>query len=221
MATCSYCREDIPDDSTVCIRCGTFDPFSPRPAPHEPQDYSASREDLEGFPSDSTDAYTEVLHDPESLPVPPPPDYEEAESSRGGSGCWDFIKDVGCQYALGCGGLVAATVIGVIIVLIASVCAGGVGEIQCQELHNWAMDPSDPWEDRETGETLSDFKIFEIAPDVEKDRPEPGREVCPGVAQTTDGPEAIWYLFDNDGNYTIYTEPMDEPVSVPAPAPQR
>ena len=44
-------------------------------------------------------------------------------------------------------------------------------------------------------------------------------KVCPGVAQTTDGPESIWFVFDEDGDYTVYTGPLGEAAPVPAPKP--
>ena len=231
MATCTYCREDIPDNSTVCVRCGTFDPFSPLATPFEPEDYPEIPPDLEGFPS-------------------APPDEVGVDQDSGGSGCWNFIgpsvlvdQDSGgsgstesswnfiegpglpwpgkCLYALGCGGIVLATVIGVIIVLIATVCGGEDGMVDCQDLHDEAMDSAMGWVDEDTGETLLDFRILEIASDVEKGSTEPGVEICRGVAQTTDGAESIYYIYENDSSFSIYTEPLDEPSPVTAPAPSR
>ena len=202
MATCTYCREDIPDNSTVCVRCGTFDPFSPLATPFEPEDYPEIPPDLEGFPS-------------------APPDEVGVDQDSGGSGCWNFIKDLGCQYALGCGGIVLATVIGVIIVLIATVCGGEDGMVDCQDLHDEAMDSTMGWVDEDTGETLPDFRILEITSDVDQGSTEPGVEICRGVAQTTDGAESIYYIYENDSSFSIYTEPLDEPSPVTAPAPRR
>lgn len=145
---------------------------------------------------------------------------EEVDQGSDGSGCWNFVKDLGCNYAIGCGGILAATVVGVIIVLIATVCTGGEKEVDCKELHDWAINDPEPWEDADTGEPLPDFKILEIASELEKDRAEPGMEVCPGIAQTTDGPESIWFVFNKDGDYTVHTEPLTDPAPVPAPAPK-
>ena len=240
MATCTYCREDIPDNSTVCVRCGTFDPFSPLATPFEPEDYPEIPPDLEGFPSAPPD---EVGVDQDSggsgcwnfikdlgcqyalgcggIVLATVTDEVGVDQDSGGSGCWNFIKDLGCQYALGCGGIVLATVIGVIIVLIATVCGGEDGMVDCQDLHDEAMDSAMGWVDEDTGETLLDFRILEIASDVEKGSTEPGVEICRGVAQTTDGAESIYYIYENDSSFSIYTEPLDEPSPVTAPAPSR
>ena len=200
LATCSYCSKDIPDDSTVCRHCGTFDPFSPQPRPLDPNDPPV-------FPSYPDGTLMESA------------DEEEVDQGSDGSGCWNFVKDLGCNYAIGCGGILVATVIGVVIVLIASVCAGGEKEVDCQELQSWAVSNSETWEDVDTGTPPQDFKILEIAPELEKDHAEPGMEVCPGVAQTTDGLESIWFVFDEDGDYTVYTGPLSEAAPAPAPKP--
>ncbi len=93
---------------------------------------------------------------------------EEVDQGSDGSGCWNFIKDLGCNYAIGCGGILVAAVIGVVIALIASVCAGGEKEVDCQELHSWAVSDSETWEDADTGKPLQDFKIVGIDSELEK-----------------------------------------------------
>ena len=201
MATCSYCSKDIPDDSTVCRHCGAFEPFSSQPHPRDPDDSPAFASDPEG-------------------PLLESAEDEEVDQGNDGSGCWNFIKDLGCNYAIGCGGILVAAVFGVVIALIAGVCAGGEREVDCQELHNWAINDPEPWGYTETDNPLLDFKILEIDSELEKDRPEPGMEVCRGVAQTTDGPESIWFVFDGDGSFTVYTGPLNEPAPAPEPAPK-
>ena len=190
MATCLHCGERIPDGLTVCPRCGAFEPFVAAQAP------SLSN----GSP-------------------PAPPDEVGVGPGTGEPGFMGSLKDLGCQYAIHCGGLVAVVVIGVIIVVVAGVCLGGDSKIECQELHDSAFNSSAPWEDTETGQLDLEFKILEIASDLETDRMVADKTVCPGVAQTTDGPHSIWYVPESDGGFTIHIEPLAE--SAPAPTPRR
>ena len=55
-----------------------------------------------------------------------------------------------------------ATVVGVIIVLIASVCAGGEREVDCRELYDWAINDPIPWEDTDTGEPCPTSRYWKL-----------------------------------------------------------
>ncbi|MXZ89866.1 MAG: hypothetical protein F4W95_10060 [Chloroflexi bacterium] len=175
---CSYCGEDVEEGTTVCPHCHTFGPFE-RSVPEAPDDALSE---------------SSVDHD------------SHVGKARGG---WfkGLLKEVGCQYAVGCGGFLAAILIGIVIALIASMCGDGrSGKIDCQELHDWAMEPAD-WEDTDTGQLLDGFRILEIIPDPDANTTAEHGIFCQAVAQTTEGKYLIWYELEDDGTVSIITEP--------------
>lgn len=176
---CSYCGEDIEEGTTVCPHCRTFGPFE------------------SSLPAASVD----TLSDPSKERGP-----REGKAGRG----WfkDLLKEVGCHYAVGCGGFIIAIAIAVFFAFIISTCGNGrPEEFDCQELHDWAMEPTD-WEDTDTGQPLDDFRILEITPDPDADTTAEYGAFCQAAAQTTDGEHLIWYELEDDGSVSLVAEPL-------------
>ena len=164
---CTYCGEQIAEDTTVCPHCGAFDPLSDAPAEVslEPVQTGAEQ-DREGF-------------------------------IRG------LLKDLGCQVVLGCGGILGVGVIAALVAVIAAFCGGGGGdfgydpdtqEINCQEYLDSDVDASVGllWGDDEV-------EVFSIRAASERDHIDWGKQVCPGIAETSNGMYEIWYFVTSEG----------------------
>jgi len=176
---CSYCGEHIEEDTTVCPHCRTFGPFESSPS------------------AVSVNTLPDLSEEPDS----------HGRESRGG---WfkNLLKEIGCQYAFGCGGFIIAIAIALVFAVIIAMCGDGRPEVfDCQELHDWAMDPNG-WEDTETGQPLDDFRILEITPDPDANTTAEYGSFCQAVAQTTDGEHLLWYELEHDGAVTLFVEPL-------------
>lgn len=175
---CLYCGEDVEEDTTVCPHCHTFGPFE------------------SSLPAASVDMLSDLS--------------EECDPHGGKAQGWfkDLLKDVGCNYAIGCGGLIIAVAIAIAFAAIISMCSDGrPKEFNCQELHDWAMEPKD-WESTDTGQPLDDFRILEIIPDPDAETVAEHGAFCQGTAQTTDGEHLIWYQLEDDGSVSLVAEPL-------------
>ncbi len=99
-----------------------------------------------------------------------------------------MLKNLGYQFAVGCGFLLALAVVIVVVAVASSACGGGDGdawfnpetsEIQCQELHE-ALD----WPD--------EMEILSIRVDKEVDRAVMGGNVCPATWELESGLYSAW-----------------------------
>lgn len=175
---CSYCGEDIEEDTTVCPHCRTFGPF-------------------ESSPPASVDTLSDLSEQRDS----------HGSEFRGG---WfkDLLKGMGCECAFGCCGFIIAIATAIAFAVIISMCGDGVpDEFDCQELHDWAMDPTG-WENTETGQPLDDFRILEITPDPDANTTAEHGAFCQATAKTTDGEHLLWYELEDDGTVFLVAEPL-------------
>ena len=177
MLPCTYCGEQIAEDSTVCPYCGAFEPFSGVPA----------------------EAYAE-------------PEPGGAEDARDGF-FKGLLKDCGCNLAFGCGGIFVLVVVIALVSVIATFCGGGgegeygyapeMQEINCQEFLDAAVESSVDyvWGDDEV-------EVFSIRANLERDRIDWEKQVCPGIAETSGGKYEVWYFVtdSDDGEWTLEYE---------------
>ena len=176
---CSYCGEDIEEDTTVCPHCHIFGPFA------------------SSLPAASIDAFSDSSEE------------RDAHGGEAREGFFKgLFREMGCHCAIYFGGFIILIVMAIIFAVIASMCGdGSPTEFDCRELHDWAMDLTD-WEETDTGQPLHDFRILEIIPDPDADTTVEHGSFCQAVAQTTDGEHSVWYYLEDDGTVSLVAEPL-------------
>lgn len=180
---CSYCGENIDEDTTVCPHCRIFGPFE------------------SSLPVDSIDTFSD------------PPEERDSRGGEAREGFFKgLFREIGCNCAFGCATYFVGFIILVVIVVIVAVIAGTCGdgrptEFDRRELHDWVMD-STGWEDTHTGQPLHDFRILEIIPDPDADTTAEHEPFCRAVAQTTEGEHSVWYELEYDGTLSPVAEPL-------------
>ena len=128
-----------------------------------------------------------------------PTERGQASTDSGGKGSFKgLLRDVGCQIAPGCGGMLAVGVVVALVAVIAAFCGGsesGYGydletqEINCQEYLDAVAEASVDllWGDDEV-------EVFSITANLKRDRLDWNKQVCPGIAETSGGKYEIWYF---------------------------
>ncbi len=176
---CSYCGENIEEDTTVCPHCRTFGPFE------------------SSLPVDSIDTFSD------------PPEERDSRGGEAREGFFKgLFREIGCNCAFGCAFSFVGFIILVVLVVIVATCGGGrPTEFDRGELHDWAMDPTG-WEDTDTGQPLHDFRILEITPGPDAAITAEHGPFCQAVAQTTEGEHSVWYESEDDGTLSLFTEPL-------------
>ena len=188
--SCVHCHQEISEFAQVCPRCGAWEPFTLL----SPSDTDvAASIDLTG-------------------------DQEVEETRKGWLG--GLLKDVALQYAIGCGGFLAAIVVVIVMVIIVSSCgsgASGYNQLECQDYYDGLMP------DMRVDES-SEVQILSITANEEKDQIAWNKSICPGVMETTKGKFKIWTIEIEETSTDWFFEsevewlgPQPIPVSPPAP----